>query len=63
MTSFGGADELQRHLMTAHAQTIYRCSLCLEVFGSQEDIQVHFLLKHSNQCDVFGCSKCDVIFG
>ncbi|ESO10198.1 hypothetical protein HELRODRAFT_72973 [Helobdella robusta] len=52
------ADELQKHLMEAHAHHLYKCSLCKLVFDSKVDIQVHFAVKHSNECTVFKCTRC-----
>lgn len=39
--SFSTSDELQTHLMDRHADHIYRCALCKEMFDSKVAIQVH----------------------
>ena len=55
--SFQKPDELQKHLMDAHAQHLYRCSPCGEVFETEVNIQVHFAIRHSN------VMKVSTIFG
>ena len=55
-------DELQKHLMDIHAHHLYRCSLCKEVFDSKVNIQVHFAIKHSNECKLYKCSSCGSVF-
>ena len=59
---FSKPDELQKHLMDIHAHHLYRCSLCKEIFDSKVNIQVHFAIKHSNECKLFKCTQCDNIF-
>ena len=59
---FGKPDELQKHLMDIHAHHLYRCSLCKEMFDSKVSIQVHFAVKHSNECKLFRCNSCTTIF-
>lgn len=59
---FNKPDELQKHLMDIHAHQFYRCSLCKDVFDSKVSIQVHFAVKHSNECKVKKCTKCSVAF-
>lgn len=39
--SFPSRDELQNHLLDLHAQHLYRCSFCKEIFDSKAAIQVH----------------------
>jgi hypothetical protein len=55
---FGKPDELQKHLLDIHAHHLYRCALCKEVFDSKVSIQVHFAVKHSNECKVLACNAC-----
>ncbi|XP_014668513.1 PREDICTED: zinc finger protein 423-like [Priapulus caudatus] len=55
-------DELQKHLMDIHAHHLYRCSLCQEIFDSKVTIQVHFAVKHSNECKLFKCTSCRTLF-
>ena len=59
---FSKPDELQKHLMDIHAHHLYRCSLCKEIFDSKVNIQVHFAIKHSNECKLFKCTTCGSIF-
>ncbi|KAK7053094.1 hypothetical protein SK128_020407, partial [Halocaridina rubra] len=55
-------DELQKHLMDIHAHHLYRCALCKEMFDSKVSIQVHFAVKHSNECKVHKCTRCSLVF-
>ncbi|CAL4119900.1 unnamed protein product [Meganyctiphanes norvegica] len=59
---FQKPDELQKHLMDIHAHHLYRCALCKEMFDSKVSIQVHFAVKHSNECKVHKCTRCSLIF-
>ncbi|XP_064611571.1 zinc finger protein 423-like [Liolophura sinensis] len=59
---FHKPDELQKHLMDIHAHHLYRCSLCKEIFDSKVNIQVHFAIKHSNECKLFKCTECGSMF-
>ncbi|KAL8559761.1 hypothetical protein ACOMHN_002294 [Nucella lapillus] len=59
---FSKPDELQKHLMDIHAHHLYRCALCKEIFDSKVNIQVHFAIKHSNECKLFKCTQCPNIF-
>ncbi|ROT60906.1 hypothetical protein C7M84_021434 [Penaeus vannamei] len=59
---FSKPDELQKHLMDIHAHHLYRCALCKEMFDSKVSIQVHFAVKHSNECKVHKCTRCSLIF-
>ncbi len=59
---FSKPDELQKHLMDIHAHHLYRCSLCKEVFDSKVNIQVHFAIKHSNECKLYKCTTCTMVF-
>lgn len=60
--TFSKPDELQKHLMDIHAHHLYRCSLCKEIFDSKVNIQVHFAIKHSNECKIYKCTKCNSVF-
>ncbi|CAI9715083.1 finger 423-like [Octopus vulgaris] len=62
MKTFSKPDELQKHLMDIHAHHLYRCSLCKEIFDSKVNIQVHFAIKHSNECKIYKCTKCNSVF-
>jgi hypothetical protein len=59
---FTKPDELQKHLMDIHAHHLYRCSLCKEIFDSKVNVQVHFAIKHSNECKLYKCTVCSSIF-
>ena len=59
---FSKPDELQKHLMDIHAHHLYRCSLCKEIFDSKVNIQVHFAIKHSNECKLYKCTTCGSVF-
>ncbi|XP_023231301.1 zinc finger protein 423-like [Centruroides sculpturatus] len=59
---FTKPDELQKHLMDIHAHHLYRCALCKEMFDSKVTIQVHFAVKHSNECRLFQCTTCNSVF-
>lgn len=51
-------DQLQRHLLDVHAHHLYRCALCRDTFDSRVAIQVHFAVKHSQECRIYRCSAC-----
>ncbi|XP_011263863.1 zinc finger protein 423 isoform X3 [Camponotus floridanus] len=53
-------DQLQRHLLDVHAHHLYRCALCRDTFDSRVAIQVHFAVKHSQECRIYRCSTCTV---
>ncbi|KAK2718474.1 hypothetical protein QYM36_005711 [Artemia franciscana] len=59
--TFAKPDELQKHLLDIHAHHLFKCSLCEEVFDSKVAIQVHFAVKHSDECKVYRCTVCPVI--
>ncbi|CAN7991609.1 unnamed protein product, partial [Ixodes hexagonus] len=59
---FTRPDELQKHLLDVHAHHLYRCALCRDVFDSKVGVQVHFAVKHSNECQVFKCSACNAAY-
>lgn len=53
-------DLLQRHLLDSHAHHLYRCALCRDTFDSRVAIQVHFAVKHSQECRIYRCNACVV---
>ncbi|XP_043598343.1 zinc finger protein 423 homolog isoform X2 [Bombus pyrosoma] len=53
-------DLLQRHLLDSHAHHLYRCALCRDTFDSRVAIQVHFAVKHSQECSIYRCNACTV---
>lgn len=50
--SFATSDELQAHLMDRHADHIYRCSLCKEMFDSKVAIQVILMNSKNFICSL-----------
>ena len=56
--SFSKPEELQKHLMDIHAVHLYQCSVCREMFDSKVSVQVHFAVKHSNECKRYKCNIC-----
>lgn len=60
--TYNKPDELQKHLFEMHAQTLYKCSLCSEMFDTKVAIQVHFAVAHSNETKIFRCSSCSDTF-
>lgn len=60
--TYGKPDDLQKHLVEMHAQTLYKCSLCSEIFETKVAIQVHFAVAHSNETKIFRCSACSDSF-
>lgn len=56
--SFGKADDLQKHLFEMHAQNLYKCSICSDMFETKVAIQVHFAVAHSNEVKIYRCSAC-----
>ena len=62
LKSFNKPDELQKHLLDIHAHHLYRCALCKEMFDSKVSIQVHFAVKHSNECKLYRCTACTSVF-
>ncbi|KAF8782677.1 Zinc finger protein 423 like protein [Argiope bruennichi] len=62
MKTFVKPDHLQRHLLETHAQQLYKCSLCKDMFESKVNIQLHFSMKHSNSCCLYKCTSCNMMF-
>ncbi|XP_055313875.1 zinc finger protein 423 homolog isoform X2 [Sitodiplosis mosellana] len=55
---FVNAESMQKHLFDAHAQNVWKCGICYEIFESKMAIQIHFAMTHSNKEDSFRCSAC-----
>lgn len=55
---FANSENMQRHLFDAHAQNVWKCGICFEIFESKVAIQIHFAMTHSNKEDAFKCSAC-----
>lgn len=60
--SFVKPDELQKHLLEMHSQTLYKCGICAELFDTKVAIQVHFAVSHLNEIKVYRCSACLELF-
>ncbi|XP_065343682.1 zinc finger protein 423 isoform X2 [Cloeon dipterum] len=58
LKAFPRPDELQKHLMDAHAHQLLRCALCRELFDTRVAAQVHFAVKHSSESRVLRCVAC-----
>ncbi|XP_045495753.1 zinc finger protein 423-like [Colias croceus] len=56
--SFSSPDDLQKHLFDQHANSLYRCTLCKEIFESKVAIQVHFAVAHSGENKIWVCRSC-----
>lgn len=59
---FTNSENMQKHLFEAHAQNVWKCSICYEQFESKVAIQIHFAMVHSNKEDSFRCSSCMEVF-
>ncbi|XP_053213301.1 zinc finger protein 423-like [Panonychus citri] len=59
---FTKSDDLTKHLIDYHSHHLYQCSICREMFDTDVSLQVHFQVKHSNQCKVFKCSICNQLW-
>lgn len=55
---YDNSEALQTHLFDAHAQNVWKCSLCSELFESKVGIQIHFAMAHANKEKTFRCSAC-----
>lgn len=60
--NYSKSEELQKHLMDQHVQTMYKCSLCAELFETKVSIQVHFACTHSAETKLLRCSACMEVF-
>lgn len=55
---FTKSDDLQKHLFEMHAQNLYKCVICSDLFDTKVAIQVHFAVAHSNEVKMYRCSSC-----
>lgn len=55
---FTSSENMQKHLFDEHAQNVWKCGICYELFDSKVAIQIHFAMAHSNKEDTFRCSAC-----
>lgn len=60
--AFQKADDLHKHLFEIHAQSLYKCGICSDLFDTKVAIQVHFAVAHSNEVKVYRCSACMEVF-
>lgn len=60
--SFDNSDALQKHLFELHAQNVWKCGICGELFESKVGIQIHLAMAHSNKEKSFRCSACMEVF-
>lgn len=56
--TFSKSEDLQKHLLDIHAQNLWKCNICSELFDSKVAIQVHFAIGHVNELKTFRCSAC-----
>lgn len=59
---FASSDDIQKHLFESHAQNVWKCCICFEIFESKVAIQIHFAMSHLSKEDTFRCSACMEIF-
>lgn len=60
--SYSNSDDLQKHLYEMHTQSLFKCTLCSEIFESVVAIQMHFAAAHANEHKMFKCSSCSESF-
>lgn len=60
--SFTKAEDLHMHLLEAHAQNVWKCDICAELFESKVSIQVHLSVAHSKEVKSYRCSACMDVF-
>lgn len=59
---FVNSEAMQNHLFDMHAQNVWKCGICFELFESKVAIQIHFAVTHSNKENSFRCSACMEVF-
>lgn len=60
--TFRTSEDLQKHLLDTHTQSMHKCTLCAEIFDSIVAIQMHFAVAHSNELKMYRCSSCSDTF-
>ncbi|XP_031640589.1 zinc finger protein 423 homolog isoform X2 [Contarinia nasturtii] len=55
---FVSSENMQKHMFDVHAQNVWKCGICYDIFESKVAIQIHFAMTHSNKEDTFRCSAC-----
>lgn len=56
--SFESLDELQKHLVDVHVLSVFKCSICSDIFDTKISMQIHLTNKHSDECKHFKCYLC-----
>lgn len=56
--TFAASDDLQRHLLERHAQSLFKCGICSDLFDTKVAMQVHFAVAHANEIKLYRCSAC-----
>lgn len=56
--TFATSDDLQRHLLERHAQSLFKCGICSDLFDTKVAMQVHFAVAHANEVKLYRCSAC-----
>ncbi|KAL3123230.1 hypothetical protein niasHT_006773 [Heterodera trifolii] len=59
---FDAADELRRHFSQSHVHTLFRCTICLELFTERDDLQDHLMANHCAKQQKFFCAACEMPF-
>lgn len=60
--AFQKSDDLHKHLFEIHAQSLFKCGICSDLFDTKVAIQVHFAVAHSNEVKMYRCSACIEVF-
>lgn len=60
--AFQKSDDLHKHLFEIHAQSLFKCGICSDLFDTKVAIQVHFAVAHSNEVKIYRCSACMEVF-
>ncbi|KAL3076300.1 hypothetical protein niasHS_013571 [Heterodera schachtii] len=61
-TQFDEADELRRHFSQSHVHTVFRCTICFELFTERDDLQDHLMANHCAKQQKFFCAACEIPF-
>ncbi|EFA11085.2 zinc finger protein 423 homolog isoform X1 [Tribolium castaneum] len=56
--SFERLEELQKHLLEVHVVSVFKCSICNDIFDTKISMQLHLTNKHSDECKHFKCYLC-----
>lgn len=60
--TFQKSDDLHKHLYEIHAQSLFKCGICSDLFDTKVAIQVHFAVAHSTEVKIYRCSACMEVF-